>query len=95
MKLGFWCYYFDASAGEGAAGEVGFFGFDEVNGAVNGSVDTVVAGEESARAGDLAATGLADDNFASFDGLATETFDAEALTCVVVDVFGGTAGFDM
>jgi len=58
------------------AGEVGFFGFDEVNGAVDGGVDGVIAGKESAGTGDFGAAGLTDKNFAGFDFLAAEAFDA-------------------
>ena len=86
---------FDASAGEGAAGEVGFFGFYEVDGAVDGGVDGVVAGEEGAGAGDFGAAGLADEDFAGSHGLAAEAFDAEALSGVVVDIFTGAASFDV
>ena len=86
---------FDAGAGDGFAGEVGFFGFDEVDGAVDGGVDGVVAGLEGAGAGDFGVAGLADEDFAGTHGLAAEAFDAEALTGTVVDVFGGAASFDM
>ncbi len=51
---------FYAGAGEGAAGEVGFFGFDEVDGAVDGGVNGEVAREEGAGTGDFGAAGLAD-----------------------------------
>lgn len=67
---------FDAGAGEGAAGEVGFLGLDKVNGAVDGGMNSVVAGKESARTGDFGTAGLADENFASFYFLAAKAFDA-------------------
>lgn len=79
---------FDAGAGDGFAGEVGLFGFDEGDDAVFGGVDGEIAGEVGAGTGDFGATGLADEDFASFDFLATEAFDAEALTSIIVNVFG-------
>lgn len=67
---------FDAGAREGAAGEVGFLGFDEVDSAVDGSMNGIVAGEESARTGDFGTASLADENFTSFYFLAAKAFDA-------------------
>ncbi len=40
-------------------------------------------------------TSLADKNFAVFDFLTAEAFDAKALASIVMDVFGGTASFNM
>ena len=86
---------FYASAGEGAAREVGFFGFGVLDGAVDSGVNGEVAGEEGAWTGYFGATSLTDEDFASFDFCATKAFDAKALACIVVNIFGGTAGFDM
>ena len=63
--------------------------------AVDCSMDSEIAAHESARAGNLSSTGLADENFASLYGLATKALDAEALASIVVDVFTGTTSFDM
>ena len=86
---------FDAGAGEGTAREVSFLGFYEMNGTVDGGMDGVVAGKEGTWAGDFGTAGLADEDFASFDFLAAKTFDAEALAGIVVNIFGGSASFDM
>lgn len=40
-------------------------------------------------------TDLADDDLAGFNFLAAADLDAEALAGRVVDIFGGTASFDM
>ena len=86
---------FDASTANGLAREVALLGLHEDDLAVDGCVDSEVAAHESARASELGCTGLADENFASLDGLATKALDAEALASIVVDVFTGTASFDM
>jgi len=67
---------FDAGARKRTTGEMGFFGFDEMDSTVNGGVDGVIARLKSAWTGDFGIASLADDNFASFDFLATKTFDA-------------------
>ena len=74
---------------------MGLFGFDEGDDAVFFGVDGEISGHVSAFASELCAPGLADDNFASFDFLTAKAFYAEALTSVIVDVFCGTACFDM
>ena len=74
---------------------MGFFGFDKSNYAVFGSVDGEIAGHISAWTGDFGSTSLADENFAVFDFLATEALDAKALASIIMDIFGGTASFDM
>ena len=71
------------------------FGLDESDNAIFGSVDSEIPGHIGARAGDFSSAGLADENFAVFDFLATKTFDAEALASIVVNILGGTASFDM
>ena len=86
---------FDAGALDVLAREVALLGLHEDDLAINGSVDREVAAHESARASELGCTGLADENFASLDGLATKALDAEALASIVVDVFTGTTSFDM
>jgi len=86
---------FDAGAGKRATREMGLFGFHEVYGAIDGSVDSVIAGLESAGTGDFGVAGLADDDFASLDGLTAKAFNAKALACIVMNIFGGAAGFDM
>jgi len=86
---------FDAGAREGAAGKVGFFGLDEAYGAVNSGMDGVIAGKESAGAGDFGAAGLADEDFAAFYFLSAKAFDAKALTCIVVDIFAGSASLNV
>lgn len=86
---------FDAGAANALAGEVAFLGLHEDDFAVDSSMNREVAAHESARASELGCTGLADENFASLDGLATKALDAEALASIVVDVFTGTASFDM
>ena len=86
---------FDAGAWEALAGEMSFLGLDEDDLTIDGGVNRKVAAHESARAGDFRCASLADENFASFDSLATKALDAEALASIVVDVFTGTASFDM
>ena len=86
---------FDASAWHILAGKMAFLGLNEDNFAINSGMNSEVAAHESARASELGCTGLADENFASLDGLATKALDAEALASIVVDVFTGTTSFDM
>ena len=74
---------------------MGFFGFDKSNYAVFGSVDSEITGHIGARASDFGGTSLTDENFAVFDFLAAKALNAEALTSIVVNIFGGTASFDM
>jgi hypothetical protein len=60
------------SSGDGAAGEEADAAGGELDDTIVGSVDGVVAAELGAFAGALGGTDLADDNLASFDGLATK-----------------------
>ena len=89
------CVNFDAGATNALAGEVALLRLHEDDLAINSSVDREVAAHESAWASKLRSAGLADENFASLDGLATKALDAEALASIVVDVFTGTTSFDM
>ncbi len=95
---GYFCFllsHFYSYAGEGATGEVGLFGFNESDYAVFSCVNRKVSRHISTRAGNFSGAGLADENFAVFDFLATETLNAEALASIVMDIFGGTASFNM
>ena len=76
----------DLCAAFGLAGETATFDLLEVDDAVFGGVDGEVAAHERAIAGNLRATGLADQYFAFADFLATKALHAEACTGVVVDV---------
>lgn len=67
---------FDASARNATAREVVFLGLDESNGAVDGGVNGEVAAHKSTWAGNLGCASLADENLASFDGLATKALYA-------------------
>jgi hypothetical protein len=49
----------------------------------------------STDAGTLGLANLTDDNLAGFDLFATIELHPEALARTVMNVFGGTAGFDM
>ena len=86
---------FYASAWNAAAGEVILLSLNEDDLAIDGSMNREITAHESARAGDLSCTGLANENLASLNGLATKALDAEALASIVVDVFTGTTSFDM
>lgn len=72
-----------------------FFGFDKANSAVDGGVNSEIAAHEGAWAGDFGCASLADEDFASFDFLATKAFDAKTLAGIVVQVFAGATSFDM
>ena len=85
----------DADTGEGLAGEVGLFGLDEGDDAVSGGMDGEIAGDVGSLASNLRGASLADDDFAVLDFLATKTLHAETLAGVIMDIFGGTASFDM
>ena len=86
---------FDASAANAFAGEMILLGLNEDDLAIDGSMNREIAAHESARASEFSCASLADENFASFDSLATKALDAEALASIVVDVFTGTTSFDM
>ena len=86
---------FDASAANALAREVILLGLNEDNLAVDGGMNREIAAHESARASEFGCAGLADEDFASFDSLATKALDAETLASIVVDVFTGTTSFDM
>lgn len=62
---------------------------------VFGCVNGEVAAHGSARASTLSCADLTDDNFAVFNDLAAEAFDAEALTLAIARIFTCTTGFDM
>jgi hypothetical protein len=85
----------DFDAGDGAAGEgadlAGFVGDD----AITLGVDGKVTAQEGAGAGALGHADLTDDNHTGFDFLAAVKLNAEALAGTIVDVFGGTASFDV
>lgn len=85
----------DTDARERLAGEVGLFGFDEGDDAVLGGMDGEIAGDVGPLASNLRGASLTDDDFAVFDSLATKTLHAETLAGVIMDIFGGTACFDM
>ena len=89
------CVNFDAGAANALAREVALLGLHEDNLTIDGGMNCEVAAHESARASELRCASLADENFASFDSLATKALDAEALASIVVDVFTGTTSFDM
>ena len=74
---------------------MGFLGFDKSNDAIFSGVNGEVAGHIGAGAGDFSGAGLTDENFAVFDFLPTKTLNAETLTSIVVNIFGGTASFNM
>lgn len=86
---------FDAGAANALTREVALLGLHEDDLAIDSSVNREIAAHESARASELRCASLADENFAGFDSLATKALDAEALASIVVDVFTGTASFDM
>lgn len=69
-----------------AASERAFFDFFETHNSVFCGVNREVAADVSAFASDFCAAGLAHENFACGDCLATKALDAEARTSVVVDV---------
>ena len=85
--------YFDADAWQRLAREMGLLGLDEGDYTILGCVNGEIAGHISAWAGNLGGAGLANEDLAVLDFLAAEALDAEALTSIVVDVFGGTASF--
>ena len=87
--------HFYADAGERLAREVSLLGFDESDYPILCSMDSEVARHISAGTGDLGGASLADENFAVLYLLAAEALDAEALASIVMDIFGGTASFDM
>ena len=72
-----------------------FFRFDESDDTVFFGVDSEVFGHVSSLAGDFSRTGLADENFACFYLLAAKAFDAKALAGIIVNIFGGTASFNV
>ena len=84
---------FYANSWQAFAGEMGLFGFDKSNDAVFGSMNGEIARHVSARTGNFGGASLANENFAVFDFLSAEALDAEALTGIVVNIFGGTASF--
>ena len=86
---------FDTGARNAFAGEMIFLSFDKNDFTVDGSMNREVTAHESARTSKFGCASLANENFTGFNGLATKAFDAEALAGIVMDVFTGTASFDM
>ena len=86
---------FYADAWKGAAREVGLLSLDEGDDAISGGVNGEIARHIGAFASNLSGTSLADENFSVLDGLATKTLDTETLTCIIMDILGGTACFDV
>lgn len=76
----------DLGAWGGLAGETAGADLLERDHAILGGVNGEVAAHERTFAGNLRATGLANQDFAFRNLLATEAFDAQAGTGVVVDV---------
>lgn len=87
--------HFDADAWKRLAREVGFLSFDKSDDSVLSCMNRKVARHVSSRAGDFSAAGLADEDLTVADFLSTETLNAKALTSIIVDVFGGTASFNV
>lgn len=58
-------------------------------------MDREITGHISTLASNLSRTGLANEDFAITDFLTTEALDTETLASIVVNIFGGTASFDM
>jgi hypothetical protein len=71
------------------------FALGEGDDAIAGGVNREVTAHLGADAGAFGHADLTDDNLAGFNRLATKQLDAEALTGTIVDIFGGTASFDM
>ena len=70
-----------------------FLGLYEGDDSVFRGVDGEVAGHVSALASDFGRAGLADENFAVSDFLASEAFYTESCAGIIVNIFGGTACF--
>lgn len=90
-----WLFDGDFGASYRLAAEGADFAAGHLHGAVFGGVDGEVAADGGAFAGALGHTDLADDDFAVFDRLATETLDAQALALAIAGVLAGTASFHM
>ena len=86
---------FDAHTWHIFAREVRLLRLHESDNAIFRGMDRKIAAHVSTWASNLSATGLAHENFAVANSLATKTLHTEALAGIVVDVFGGTASFDM
>jgi hypothetical protein len=80
----------DRTAAKGADLALG-----KLDDAVAGGVDGVIAAHLGTVAGPLGHADLPDYDLAGLDLFAAEKLNPEALARAVVDVFGGTAGFDM
>jgi len=85
----------DFGTGHAAAAKGADFALLVLNHAVAGGVNSKVSAHFGAVTGALGHAGLTDDNLAGFDLLAAIQLHPEALARAIVDVFGGTAGFDM
>lgn len=90
-----WLLNCNFSSSDGFTAEGADFAGFEVDDAVTGGVNREVAADFGADAATLGHADLANDNLAGFDLLATRNLDPEALAWAIVDVFGGTAGFDV
>jgi hypothetical protein len=77
----------DLGAGSGFACEFAFFNLCKFDDTIDGRVNREIAADIGTRASNFGAASLADKNFASADFLATKTFDAKALTGIIMDVF--------
>ena len=62
---------------------------------VDRGVNCEVAAHKSAWPGDFRTASLADENFASFNFLTAKTLDSKTLAGIIVDIFAGSASFDM
>lgn len=87
--------HFYAHARHTFARKMAFFSLHEGDYAIFGGMDREISAHVSARTSDLGSTSLADQNFAIFDFLSTESLHAKPLPSIVMDVLGGTASFDM
>lgn len=76
--------YFYASAWNIFAREMTFLGFDKDNFTINSGMDGEIAAHKGAWASNFGCASLANENFTSFDVLATKTLDAEPLTGIIV-----------
>jgi hypothetical protein len=78
-----------------AARESADFAGLEGDDAVFGGVDGEVTAHFGAGTGTLGHADLADDDLAGLNFLAAKKLNAKALAGAVVDIFGGTASFDV
>ncbi len=76
-------------------GEILYLAANKLDDAIFVGVNSKVAADVSARTSNFCSANLTYDNLTSVNFLTTENLDAEALTGVVMDVFGRTARFNM